>query len=100
MIEATINLLGLKGRDRVTGYRGTVTTAAFDLYGCVQLHLSPDANGETGKLDAGHFFDVHRIEVEENNRVMPVPAFRELVTEPDKPSTYTHGANEKAVPRV
>lgn len=30
-----IDLLGLKAEDKVTGFKGVITTLSFDLYGCV-----------------------------------------------------------------
>ena len=31
-----LELLGQKVEDKVTGFRGVVTTISFDLYGCIQ----------------------------------------------------------------
>lgn len=94
MIEQTLNMLGLKARDKVTGFRGTITSVSFDLYGCVQIALTPDAKEDQTKLDHGHWFDVHRIESNEDNRVMAVPDFKAMATK-GQPSTYRHGASEK-----
>lgn len=98
MIEKTINLLGLRARDRVTGFRGTITSVSFDLYGCVQVALSPDAKEDQTKLDHGHWFDVARAElIADAERVMPVPAFAARAGEP---ANYDHGPADKAPPKV
>lgn len=96
MIEQSINLLGLKARDKVTGYRGTITSISFDLYGCVQVALTPDAKEGEGKLEHGHWFDVHRLDVS-NTRVMPVPDFKAMAT---KPEEFSHGPADKAPPKI
>lgn len=97
MIEKTINMLGRKARDRVTGYRGTITSVCFDLYGCVQVWLTPDAAEGQTKLEHGHWFDVARMEFTTDVRVMPVPMFGGAKTDPQE---YAHGPAEKAPPRA
>jgi hypothetical protein len=67
-----INILGLKCKDKVTGFSGVITTISFDLYGCVQAIVTPDA--ESGKNCA--WFDVTRLDIT-NDRVMDVPDFNE-----------------------
>lgn len=98
MIEQTINLLGLRARDKITGYQGTITSVYFDLYGCVQAAITPDAPADATKLDHGHIFDVQRLDVADT-RVMPVPDFRQMATQ-GTPQTYTHGPAEKSPPKV
>lgn len=90
MIEKTIDLLGLKASDRVTGFKGTISSVCFDLYGCVQVALTPPA-GADGKLGDGHWFDVGRLEVGDK-RAMPVPRFAERAAEP---TAYDRGPAEK-----
>lgn len=97
MIDATINMLGLKGRDRVTGFRGTITSVCFDLYGCVQMSLSPDAKEGDDDLKHGHWFDVSRVVVADEERAMPVPDFRAMAT---LPADFGHGPAEKGPPRL
>ena len=90
MIENTIALLGLKASDKVTGFSGVITSACFDLYGCVQLSLTPPAEGKD-KVEHGAWFDVNRLTVSED-RVMPVPAF---TAKDADPVNYDHGAAPK-----
>lgn len=70
-----INLLGLKASDKVTGFSGVITSVSFDLYGCIQLVVSPPV-GSDGKKPDGHWFDLNRLDIDHNGeRVMNVPAF-------------------------
>ena len=39
--EQHFKLLGMKVKDKVTGYSGVVTSLSFDLYGCVQAVITP-----------------------------------------------------------
>jgi hypothetical protein len=69
-----IELLGKKAKDRVTGFKGVISSVSFDLYGCIQAAITPpvDKNGET---TGGQWFDVTRLEVNTGNPVMAVPDF-------------------------
>lgn len=93
MIETTIDLLGRKGTDRVTGYSGVITTVTFDLYGCIQVILTP-AKGADGKMGELHWFDVNRIEIAKGKRVMPRPAFAPMASHQD----YEKGPAAKPAP--
>lgn len=66
--------LGKRGRDKVTGAEGVITSVVFDLYGCVQMTLVP-GKGPDGKLQDANWFDAHRIEIIDHNPVMPRPTF-------------------------
>lgn len=69
-----LNLLGLKVMDRVTGFKGVVQTVAFDLYGCIQAVVAPEANKDD-KLEDSHWFDVKRLKVLDKTPVMDIPDF-------------------------
>lgn len=93
--QAHIDLLGKTARDRITDFRGVVSSISFDLYGCVQVALSPPVDKE-GKLVDGRWFDVHRLEVVDENRKMPLPAFStELAKFGNTPAEHQHGPAEK-----
>lgn len=94
MITETIDMLGLRAKDKITGFEGTISTVAFDLYGCVQVVLTPSA-GADGKLGDGHWFDVHRLDVQKK-RIMPVPDFAAAAV---KPKDFKHGPAEKPAQR-
>ncbi len=69
-----IALFGLPVKDLVTGMEGVVTSISFDLYGCVQLLVTPGLDND-GKQQDSHWFDVARMEVLDDTPVMPVPDF-------------------------
>jgi len=93
-IEKHIDLLGYKAEDKVTGLKGVISTVSFDLFGCVQVIISPPAK-EGGELPGGCWFDVTRLKVYDRQaRVMPVPDFEKgYVSEGRK------GAADKPVPQ-
>ncbi len=69
-----IDLLGLKAKDVVTGFSGVVTTLSFDLFGCVQAVITPKVD-DKGETQSGNWFDVTRLEILDENPVMPRPDF-------------------------
>lgn len=91
MIQQTIDLLGRKATDKVTGFSGVVSSVCFDLYGCVQVALTPPIDRD-GKPDEGHWYDVQRLEVSAEAPVMNRPDFAARAPEP---AQYDHGAAEK-----
>jgi len=94
MIQESIDLLGLKAKDKVSGMEGTITCVSFDLYGCVVAALSPQINKE-GKVEDSKWYDIQRLDVTEE-RVMAVPHFVAMAR---KPQEYSHGAADKPAPR-
>ena len=72
-MEKHFDLLGKPARDLVTGHEGVVTTISFDLYGCVQVVITPLAR--EGKVLCGDWFDVTRIEILDDEPVMALPDF-------------------------
>ncbi len=93
--QAFIDLLGKNGRDRVTGFVGRICSVSFDLFGCVQVAVHPPLDKD-GKMPDGRWMDVHRVEIIDENRAMPLPAFEK---QPPRygatPQTHQHGPNEK-----
>ena len=73
-IKKHMELLGMKVEDKVTGFKGVVTSLSFDLYGCIQTVVQPPA-GESGKQEASHWFDVTRLTVTGEKPVMDLPDF-------------------------
>lgn len=69
-----LQLLGLKVKDRVTGFEGVVTSVSFDLYGCIQATVHPGL-GSDGKISEQAWFDVNRLAVELDLPVMSRPDF-------------------------
>lgn len=54
--------LGNVGRDKITGFFGTITARCTHLYGCDQYCLVP-VTDKDGKLQEGKWFDEGRIEI-------------------------------------
>ena len=73
-VQSHLSYLGKKGKDRVTGFTGTVTTVGFDLYGCIQVVLTPGLDKD-GVPASSNWFDIGRIEITDNTPVMPQPDF-------------------------
>ncbi len=73
-INRHVSLLGLKVKDLVTGCTGVITTVSFDLYGCIQVVVTPpvDKNGET---KSGQWFDVTRLLITDECPIMALPDF-------------------------
>ena len=96
MINESIALLGMPGEDRITGRKGVITSICFDLYGCVQVALTPKAK-EDGTLIEGVWVDIHRVEIgNDDTRVMSAPDFE---ANGSLPKTYDRGPAEKPAPR-
>lgn len=97
MINATISMLGCRGTDKITGESGIISSVCFDLYGCAQVCLERGVDKDGKRLDA-YWYDVSRIELLLDDRVMPVPtAF--LPDSDALPQTYDHGPADKPSPR-
>jgi|WetSurMetagenome_2_1015567.scaffolds.fasta_scaffold587726_2 hypothetical protein len=86
-LQLYMNHLGLKARDKVTGLTGVITSVSFDLYGCIQMVVTPAAKPE-GELMGGCWFDWNRLEILDADPVMPCPAFDYEKGAADKPIPY------------
>lgn len=73
-IKKHLGYLGLKVKDKVTGFIGIVTSIGFDLYGCVQVIVNPGMDKD-GKCVDSLWFDIARLEIINNVPVMPIPNF-------------------------
>jgi len=74
MVYEHLKLLGLKVVDKVTGYKGVVSSISFDLYGCIQVSLNPGLD-ENGKVQDQYWFDISRFTILDNTPVMKQPNF-------------------------
>jgi hypothetical protein len=90
ILKQHVDILGLRVKDKVTGFAGVASSVSFDLYGCVQVVVTPPAKADESK--GGHYFDIQRLEVTDTTRVMPVPSFANLAT-PE--GVHQHGPAEK-----
>jgi len=75
-IEKHINLMGLPCTDKVTSLTGVITGISFDLFGCVQALLHPGIDKD-GKLQDPIWFDVSRLTIIGDIRVMDLPDFEQ-----------------------
>ena len=73
-IKKHLNLLGLKVKDKITGFTGIVTSVSFDLYGCIQAIVNPGMDRD-GKQKDSHYFDVNRLKIVSSKPVMDLPNF-------------------------
>lgn len=75
-----LDILGLRVKDCVTGLEGVATSVCFDLYGCVQVAVNPEA--KDGKAADGRWFDHKRL-IAGGDPVMEQPVF-ESVAGPER----------------
>ena len=73
-IKKHLALLGLKVRDKVTGFEGIAESISFDLYGCIQVDIRPPVD-EKGLPREGRWHDILRLEIMDKTPVMDVPNF-------------------------
>lgn len=73
-LKKHLDLLGLRVKDRVSGFEGTVTSVSFDLYGCIQAIVNPGVDKD-GKPADSQWFDIVRLEVKGAKPVMQRPEF-------------------------
>lgn len=74
MIKKHVKLLGFRASDKVTGMRGVITTVSFDLFGCVQVVVTPPVDDKGASVE-GCWFDISRLTIESAEPVMAVPNF-------------------------
>lgn len=69
-----LQILGLPVRDRVTKFKGTASSVVYDLYGCIQVSITPeiDKDGKAGEI---RWYDVARLEVLGTKSIVPLPDY-------------------------
>lgn len=89
-ITRHIDILGLPVRDKVSDYTGIATSICFDLDGGIKIWVTPDRQDLSNKeYLLGTWFDLRRLEITSDQRVMNLPHFAE----------YAYGPANKAPPR-
>jgi hypothetical protein len=73
IVKATLEMLGHEVEDMVTGRKGVVTSACFDLYGCVQVVISVKV--KDNPKNENFIFDVKRMKVKSTKRIMDLPEY-------------------------
>lgn len=85
MTSKHISKLGLKARDKVTGFKGVITSVSFDLYGCVQALVTPAESED--KIKESFWLDIPRLEILSDEPVLNPPDFEAGYGE-EKNATY------------
>ena len=93
-----LKLLGLKVRDRVTGLSGVCESVCYDLYGCIQAAVRPNANNEKGEVPDGRWFDVSRLDVLDSAPVMEIPGGRFFVKRSEERPTPSQASGPAEKP--
>lgn len=84
-VNKSIGFLGFPARDRVTGFRGVVTTISFDLYGCVQVVLQPEVD-DKGAVPEGRWYDINRVVTEGERKMSPPEVWTDEKGPAEKPA--------------
>jgi len=74
-IKKHIDLLGNRATDKITGFTGVITSVSFDLYGCIQVVITPVVDSEKSEYKSGHWFDVTRLNISPDGKIMEVPKY-------------------------
>ena len=76
IVEKSINLLGCRAKDLISGGNGIVTSICFDLYGCIQVIITPGKVGKDGKeVPSIGWIDINRARITNNKKIMKLPDF-------------------------
>lgn len=66
--------LGKPVQDLITGFKGVVSSIAFDAYGCIQAIVQPPV-AKDGSVPDSRWFDVARLKITNQKRVLQLPNF-------------------------
>ncbi len=75
IILSHFSLLGMKAVDKVTGFKGVITSLSFDLYGCITVAINPPIQKGSDKVPNGHWFDITRLQIKGRKPVVEAPDF-------------------------
>ena len=76
LIKKHLALLGFKVEDKISGFKGVISSVSFDLYGCVQVCIDPGL-AKDGKLGTSYWFDVSRLKILSKKAIIKQPNFEE-----------------------
>ena len=91
-MNVCLEILGVPVRDKVSGYTGVASSVCFDLYGCIQVAVTPRQESPDKEFRSGGWFDFVRLEPTGADRVMEVPTFPAY-------AGHAHGPADKDSPR-
>lgn len=83
-IQKHLKLLGMQVEDCVTGFKGVASTVSFDLYGCVQIIVTPAVDKEKGEPRDSKWFDASRLKTLSATPVMLPPNWEHEGAEVEK----------------
>lgn len=96
-MQKGMELLGHEVQDCVTNVKGIVTSVSYELYGCIQCLVRPQADMKKENkdvketVDTAYWFDLKRLTVLSKKPVMTPPVFETPKLEPggqhDMPTT-------------
>lgn len=72
-IKKHMNLLGMEVQDKVTKIKGVVTSLCFDLYGCIQVTITPTA--KKNERTESYWYDINRLKILNKKSVIKRPNF-------------------------
>ena len=88
-MQEYLEILGYTVRDKVTQFSGVASTVGFDLYGCVQVIVTPRDNGKD--TPEPRWFDFSRLEkiAKQNALGSEIVLTYERVMEPVQPRSLS-----------
>jgi len=76
IVEESLDLLGMTVKDKITGITGVASSIDFDLYGCIQVIITPTGLTKTGEVKSGsNWLDINRIEIVSKKKIMKTPDY-------------------------
>ena len=92
--EEVIDLLGRKGKDKITGRTGAISSICFDLYGCIQVTMTPTSVDNKEDVKIIGWLDINRIKILKGKKVMELVSFESNYASLEE----VHGAASKPMP--
>lgn len=90
--EHHFRFIGLKCRDRITGFEGVGSSVAFDVYGCIQTCITPPHKKGEKEPPTSCWFDNNRLVVVDKKLIQPLPDFLNAPTARDTPGGFAKPA--------
>jgi hypothetical protein len=92
-----VDMLGYSAKDKVTKQCGVISSVCFDLYGCIQVLLTPLKVKNNIDIRPQGWFDINRIIITNKKRIMTHPSFENKYNNvndtggpSEKPTTFSN----------
>jgi len=92
-----IEMLGSEAKDKITKQNGVISSIAFDLYGCIQVLLTPLKVENNHDIKVHGWFDINRMVITKKRKIMNHPSFENKYSElkdvsgpSEKPTTFSN----------